>query len=76
MGKRCVVFRHTGNDIHRVIYDPQGNVITASSAVVASGVANDQTAISWRLGTWYLYYHATSTGITQLVSVDDGETFA
>ena len=76
MGKRCVVFRHTGNDLHRVIYDPQGNIITASSAVVASGVANDQTAISWRLGNWYLYYHATSTGITQLVSVDDGETFA
>ena len=76
MGKRCVVFRHTGNDIHRVIYDPQGNVITASSAVVASGVANDQTAISWRLGNWYLYYHDTAAGITQLVSVDDGETFA
>ena len=76
MGKRCVVFRHTGNDLHRVIYDPQGNVITASSAVVASGVANDQTAISWRLGNWYLYYHSTSAGITQLVSVDDGETFA
>ena len=76
MGKRCVVFRHTGNDLHRVIYDPQGNIITASSAVVASGVQNDQTAISWRLGNWYLYYHATSTGITQLVSVDDGETFA
>jgi hypothetical protein len=76
MGKRCVVFRHTGNDIHRVIYDPQGNVITASSAVVASGVQNDQTAISWRLGNWYLYYHDTAAGITQLVSVDDGETFA
>ena len=76
MGKRCVVFRHTGNDLHRVIYDPQGNVITASSAVVASGVQNDQTAISWRLGNWYLYYHSTSAGITQLVSVDDGETFA
>ena len=76
MGKRIVCFRHTGNDLHRVIYDPQGNVITASSAVVASGVQNDQTAISWRLGNWYLYYHNTSTGITQLVSVDDGETFA
>ena len=76
MGKRCVCFRHTGNDLHRVIYDPQGNIITASSAVVASGVQNDQTAISWRLGNWYLYYHSTSAGITQLVSVDDGETFA
>jgi hypothetical protein len=76
MGKRCVVFRYTGNDLHRVIYDPQGNIITASSAVVASGVQNDQTAISWRLGNWYLYYHDTAAGITQLVSVDDGETFA
>ena len=76
MGKRIVAFRGTGNDIHRVIYDPQGNVITASSAVVASGVQNDQTAISWRLGNWYLYYHDTAAGITQLVSVDDGETFA
>ena len=76
MGKRIVCFRHTGNDLHRVIYDPQGNVITASSAVVASGVQNDQTAISWRLGNWYLYYHDTAAGITQLVSVDDGETFA
>ena len=76
MGKRIVCFRHTGNDLHRVIYDPQGNIITASSAVVASGVQNDQTAISWRLGNWYLYYHDTAAGITQLVSVDDGETFA
>jgi len=76
MGKRIVCFRNTGSDIHRVIYDPQGNIITASSAVVASGVQNDQTAISWRLGNWYLYYHDTSAGITQLVSVDDGETFA
>jgi hypothetical protein len=76
MGKRIVCFRHTGNDLHRVIYDPQGNIITASSAVVASGVQNDQTAIAWRLGRWFLYYHDTSGGITQLVSVDDGETFA
>ena len=76
MGKRIVCFRGTGNDLHRVIYDPQGNIITASSAVVASGVANDQTAISWRLGNWYLYYHDTTGGITQVVSVDDGETFA
>jgi len=76
MGKRIVCFRHTGNDLHRVIYDPQGNVITASSAVVASGVSNDQTAIAWRLGRWFLYYHDTTGGITQLVSVDDGETFA
>jgi hypothetical protein len=76
MGKRIVAFRGTGNDLHRVIYDPQGNIITASSAVVASGVQNDQTAISWRLGNWYLYYHDTAAGITQLVSVDDGETFA
>lgn len=76
MGKRIVAFRNTGNDLHRVIYDPQGNVITTSSAVVASGVSNDQTAIAWRLGRWYLYYHDTTGGITQLVSLDDGETFA
>jgi len=76
MGKRVVCFRNTGGDLHRVIYDPQGNIITASSAVVASGVNNDQTAISWRLGNWYLYYHNNTSGITQLISVDDGETFA
>jgi len=39
-------------------------------------VANDQTAISWRLDRWYLYFHHTTNGITQLVSLDDGETFA
>ena len=76
MGKRIVCFRGTSNDLYRVIYDPQGNIITASSAVVASGVNNDQTAISWRLGNWYLYYHNNTSGITQLISVDDGETFA
>ena len=76
MGKRIVAFRTSGGDLSRVIYDPQGNVITASSAVVASGVNNDQTAISWRLGNWYLYYHDNTGGITQLISVDDGETFA
>jgi hypothetical protein len=76
MGKRIVAFRNSGGDLHRVIYDPQGNIITASSAVVASGVNNDQTAISWRLGNWYLYYHNNTSGITQLISVDDGETFA
>jgi len=75
MGKRIVCFRGTSNDLYRVIYDPQGNVITASSAVVASGVSNDQTAIAWRLGRWFLYYHDTA-GITQLTSLDDGETFA
>jgi len=75
MGKRIVCFRGTSNDLYRVIYDPQGNDITASSAVVASGVSNDQTAIAWRLGRWFLYYHDTS-GITQLTSLDDGETFA
>jgi hypothetical protein len=75
MGKRIVAFRGASNDLYRVIYDPQGNVITASSAVVASGVSNDQTAIAWRLGRWFLYYHDTS-GITQLTSLDDGETFA
>jgi len=76
MGKRIVCFRGTSNDLYRVIYDPQGNVITASSAVVGSNVANDQTAISWRLDRWYLYFHHTTNGITQLVSLDDGETFA
>jgi len=75
MGKRIVAFRGASNDLYRVIYDPQGNVITASSAVVASGVSNDQTAIAWRLGRWFLYYHDTA-GITQLTSLDDGETFA
>ena len=76
MGKRVVAFRTTGGDINRVIYDPQGNVITASSTVVSGGVNNDQTAIGWRLGNWYLYYHNNTGGITQLISVDDGETFA
>ena len=76
MGKRIVAYRGTSNNLYRVIYDPQGNVITASSAVVASGVSNDQTAIAWRLGNWYLYYHDTTGGITQLMSIDDGETFA
>jgi hypothetical protein len=76
MGKRIVAYRGTSNNLYRVIYDPQGNVITASSAVVASGVADDQTAIAWRLGRWFLYYHDSTGGITQLMSIDDGETFA
>jgi hypothetical protein len=76
MGKRIVAFRTSGGDLSRVIYDPQGNVITAASVIVSGGVNNDQTAISWRLGNWYLYYHDNTGGITQLVSINDGETFA
>jgi hypothetical protein len=76
MGKRIVAFRTSGGDLSRVIYDPQGNIITASSVIVSGGVNNDQTAISWRLGTWFLYYHNNTGGITQLISIDDGETFS
>ena len=76
MGKRIVAFRTSGGDLSRVIYDPQGNIITASSVIVSGGVNNDQTAISWRLGTWFLYYHNNTGGITQLTSIDDGETFS
>jgi len=75
MGKRIVLYHHS-NDLYRVIYDPQGNVITAASVIVTGGVQNGKTAIAWRLGTWYAYYRGGGSSLIQISSIDDGETWS
>jgi len=74
MGKRIVLYHHS-NDLYRVIYDPQGNVITAASIIVTGGVQNGKTAIAWRLGTWYAYYRDGGSSLIQISSISDGETW-
>jgi hypothetical protein len=74
MGKRIVVYHHN-NDLYRVIYDPQGNVITAASVIVSGGVHQGKTAIAWRLGTWFAYYRDGGSSLIQISSIDDGETW-
>jgi hypothetical protein len=75
MGKRIVLWVHS-NRLYRVVYDPQGNVITSSSTIVGSGVSNGKTAIAWRLGVWYAYYRASGSTLVQISSIDDGETWS
>jgi hypothetical protein len=75
MGKRIVVYHHN-NDLYRVIYDPQGNVITAASIIVSGGVAQGKTAIAWRLGVWFAYYRDGGNSLMQISSIDDGETWS
>jgi hypothetical protein len=75
MGKRIVVYHHN-NDLYRVIYDPQGNVITAASVIVSGGVHQGKTAIAWRLGTWYAYYRDGGSSLIQISSINDGETWS
>ena len=75
MGKRIVVYHHN-NDLYRVIYDPQGNVITAASIIVSGGVNQGKTAVAWRLGTWYAYYRDGGSSLIQISSIDDGETWS
>jgi hypothetical protein len=75
MGKRIVLYHHS-NDLYRVIYDPQGNVVTAASIIVTGGVANGKTAIAWRLGTWYAYYRDGGNSLIQISSISDGETWS
>jgi hypothetical protein len=75
MGKRIVLYHHS-NDLYRVIYDPQGNVITAASIIVTGGVQNGKTAIAWRLGVWYAYYRDGGSSLIQISSIDDGETWS
>jgi len=75
MGKRIVLWVHS-NALYRVVYDPQGNVITSSSTIVGSGVSNAKTAITWRLGTWYGYYRDSGSNLIQISSIDDGETWS
>jgi hypothetical protein len=75
MGKRIVLYHHA-NDLYRVIYDPQGNVVTAASIIVTGGVQNGKTAIAWRLGTWYAYYRDGGGSLIQISSVSDGETWS
>jgi hypothetical protein len=74
MGKRIVVYHHS-NSLYRVIYDPQGNVITAASVIVAGGVNQGKTAIAWRLGVWFAYYRDGGNSLMQISSIDDGETW-
>jgi hypothetical protein len=75
MGKRIVVYHHS-NSLYRVIYDPQGNVITAASVIVAGGVNQGKTAVAWRLGVWYAYYRDGGSSLIQISSIDDGETWS
>ena len=75
MGKRIVLYHHSG-DLYRVIYDPQGNVITAGSVIVSGGVNQGKTAIAWRLGVWFAYYRASGSTLVQISSIDDGETWS
>jgi hypothetical protein len=75
MGKRIVLYHHSG-DLYRVIYDPQGNVITAGSVIVAGGVNQGKTAIAWRLGVWFAYYRDGGNSLIQISSIDDGETWS
>jgi hypothetical protein len=75
MGKRIVLYHHA-NDLYRVIYDPQGNVVTAASIIVTGGVQNGKTAIAWRLGTWYAYYRGGGGSLIQISSISDGETWS
>jgi hypothetical protein len=75
MGKRIVVYHHS-NSLYRVIYDPQGNVITAASVIVAGSVNQGKTAVAWRLGVWYAYYRDGGSSLIQISSIDDGETWS
>jgi hypothetical protein len=75
MGKRIVLYHHSG-DLYRVIYDPQGNVITAGSVIVSGGVNQGKTAIAWRLGVWFAYYRDGGNSLIQISSIDDGETWS
>jgi len=75
MGKRIVIYHHS-NSLYRVIYDPQGNVITAASVIVAGGVNQGKTAVAWRLGVWYAYYRSGGSSLIQISSIDDGETWS
>ena len=75
MGKRIVLYHHS-NDLYRVIYDPQGNVITAASIIVTGGVNQGKTAIAWRLGTWFAYYRDGGNSLIQISSINDGETWS
>ena len=74
-GKRIVLYHHN-NDLYRVIYDPQGNVITAASVIVTGGVNQGKTAIAWRLGVWFAYYRDGGNSLIQISSIDDGETWS
>ena len=75
MGKRIVLYHHS-NDLYRVIYDPQGNVITAASVIVSGGVHQGKTAIAWRLGVWFAYYRDGGNSLIQISSINDGETWS
>jgi hypothetical protein len=74
MGKRIVVYHHS-NSLYRVIYDPQGNVVTAASIIVSGGVAQGKTAIAWRLGVWFAYYRDGGNSLMQISSINDGESW-
>lgn len=75
IGKRIVLYTN-GTALYRVVYDPQGNVITAASTIVASGVADAPTAVGWRLDKWYAFYRNSSNALIQITSNDDGETWS
>lgn len=75
LGKRLIVFTD-GSDLKRQVRDAQDNVITAVSTIVTGGVADAKTAVTWRLGKWYILYGNTSGAVVEISSIDDGESFS
>ena len=75
LGKRLIVFTD-GSNLKRQIRDAQDNVITAVSTIVTGGVADQKTAVTWRLDKWYILYANTAGAVVEISSIDDGETFS
>lgn len=65
----------TGN-LMRAVYDVQGNVFHAASAIVSSTCEDKGIGAYVRLDKVIVVYSDTATGLKQLSSSNDGETFS
>jgi hypothetical protein len=75
-GLEYYFWRTTTGNLMRAVYDIQGNVFHAASAIVSSTCEDKGIGAYVRLNKVIVVYSDTSLGLRQLSSTNDGETFS
>ena len=75
-GAEWYFWRDSSGAIQRLKKDYVGNTIVGPTAVVASGVSDDDITAYYRNGTIVLLYRNTSGNVIVVKSTDMGQTFS
>ena len=75
-GTQIIVWRTSGANVRRIIFDSAGNISTVASNVITGNVEDNGLAVYWLDDQVFLVYNHTVNGLTVVKSDDYGQTFS